>query len=677
MYNCSYKHSILNTITSYKSNFYINSLNDNQKTLLFFLFIESGLCIFEKKLELNNINEKEYNNLKVLLKRIIIRLLNKNKNQDLFLFNRFLFNKYKVVILLKSKLAFVGIFSSNSSNGFQNLLLIHLYISLINFKGDSINKINSFNKYLSNIKKDYNIFYNLQQFFEENKEKINKNVFKNISNIDLLELSIYDKYFLKYCILHFEKVFQFLIKREDIDLTYTKFLNLYIIDISSDQLILDLGKMQNSQNSNYYNNKNLFDEIIFHSHQLYESYTEKYNMKFTKSDSSHRFVKFECTSTYPRLLFIIRFIPILKGVIIVHIYYQKKLSRQSNSNNLSINHENRYKEVDLVFGSILNENDGIDLKYVMPKKLAEIEEFCEEFYVTTRNCDMFKLNASKKEFKYFNYNIINIINTMPIDVVNDNLQKIFEYINEKIKNKYMEEISNKNKKNAEKNTININVNNDNNSTINNKVNKNESLETIFNIDKNAIYKDLFEDNNTDRNIITSIPIIEKNNFSTINTNQNIIKILRESDNILKNKNSNQIREEKSIPNDIKTITLMSESNLLSKEDNCSKNIIFDDFSHVSDIKKNDSSKIRSKYIRKDNINIKKLKFQDLLNISSSKNPFSSLNNIKEKSKIVEESGSDMINKENSKNLIIKDDEENRIKKRSKLRLFDKNPEYPV
>ena len=581
------------------------------------------------------------------------------------------------MILLKSKLAFVGVFTSNSSGGFQNLLLIHLYISLINFKGDSISKINSLNKYLTNLKNNYNIYYNLQKFIEENKEKINNNAFKNISNIDLLELSIYDKYFLKYCILHFEKVFQILIKREDIDLTYTKFLNLYIIDINSDQLLLDLGKIQNIQNINYYNNKNIFDEIIFHSHQLYESYIEKYNMKFTKNDSSHRFIKFECTSTYPRLLFIIRFVPILKGIIIVHIYYQKKLSRHSNNNNISINNENKCKEVDLVFGSFLNENGGIDLKYVMPKKLIQIEAFCEEFYVTTRNCDMFKLNDSQKEFKYFNYNIINIINTMPIDVVNDNLQKILDYIKEKIKNKYIEEIENKNisKKNSENNTI-----NDENNKDNIKRDKNESLEKIFNIDKNAIYRDLFEENYMNRNNM-SIPINEKNN-STINTNQNIIKILRESDISLNNnykmkhKNSNQIKEDKSFPNEIKTITLMSESNLLSKEDDCSKNIIIDDFSHVSEIKK-ENSKIRSKYIKRDNINIKKIKFQDLLNNSSSKNPFSSLHNIKEKSKIIEESESDMINKENSKNLIIKNRDDNRGKIKNKLKLFDQNPEYPI
>jgi hypothetical protein len=138
-------------------------------------------------------------------------------------------------------------------------------------------------------------------------------------------------------------------------------------------------------------------------------------------------------------LFIIKFLPILKGIVIVHIYYQKKLSRNMNNNSLSINPDNRYKEVDLVFGSYLNENQGLDFKYVMPKKLTEIENFCKEFYITTRTCDLFKLNDPHKEFKYFNYNIINIINTITIDIKSSTQEKIFEFINDKIKKIYLEE----------------------------------------------------------------------------------------------------------------------------------------------------------------------------------------------------------------------------------------------
>ena len=667
MYIFSYKKPFFNTISSYKTLQYDTLINnDNQNIYFYFLFIKSGLCIFEKKFDNNNIfiNEEEYNNFKILIKIISTKLL-KNNDSDLFLFNRFLFNKFKIVILLKSKTASAGIFPINSSRGFQNLLLIHLYISLINFKGDSINKINSINKYIQYDKNNYNN-YSLYQFIEENKEKIKKNEFKNITNIDFLEISIYDKYFLKYCVLHFENIFKIITKREDIDLSYTKFLNLYIIDISSDTLLFDLAKIQNLLYRKYYKNNNLFKEILFHSHQLLQSYKDKYSMRFTKIDSSQRFVKFECTSTYPRLLFIIRFLPILKGIIIVHIYYQNKLSRMSN-NNISINQEAKYKEVDLVFGSYLNENGGIDLKYVMPKKLTEIEKFCEEFFITTRSCDMFKLNEPQKEFKYFNYNIINIINTMPIDVVNDDQQKIFDYINENIKNKYIEEYENNKKKLKIKDK-----NSENKDNFSSNIKSNESVDKLFLINKNYLYKDLFKTNND--KIICSIPINERNNnYSTIKSNKNIIKILRESDiSTNRNKNNNPKKEDKSIPSEVKTITLMSESKLISKDDDYSNNRMIDDFSLISEIKKKDNSRLKllSKYYKKDNINLKKMKFQDLLNNTSNNNFISSLQNLKEKSKIIEESEPDGINKDNSNNMIIKNEGEKNGKIRNKLKLFD-------
>ena len=553
------------------------------------------------------------------------------------------------------------------------MLLIHLYISLINFKGDSISKINSINKYI-NEKKDMKIYHTFNQFIEENKENIKSNILKSISMIDFLELLIYDRYFLKYCILHFEKVLTLLTQREDIDLTYTKFINLYMIDISTDEIIFDLDKMQKLINIKYYKNKNIYEEILYHSHQLYQSYIDKFSMKFAKGDSSHRFIKFECTSTYPRLLFIMRFIPVLKGIIIVHVYHQKKLSRISN-NNLSINQENRYKEFDLVFGSVLNETGSLDLKYIMPKKLMEIEKFCEEFFITTRNCEMFKLNEPSKEFKYFNYNIINIINSIPIDIANDDNEKIFEYIDEQIKSKYIEEYKKIiNKKNENDENIIVKEENKSNNIAINRINRNNSIDKFL-IDKNIIYKDLFENNSN----YINVQINEKNDYSTIKSNKNIIKLLRESDKIVNNnaikKNTNQAKENKSIPSDIKTITLMSESNLLSKDDECSKNIMIENLSLISDIKKNDSNNQRllPRY-KKDNINLKKIKFQDLLNNSSNKNAFSSLQNIKEKSKIMEESESDPIDKENSNNLMFKNEEESKGKLRSKLKLFDNNPE---
>ena len=59
-----------------------------------------------------------------------------------------------------------------------------------------------------------------------------------------------------------------------------------------------------------------------------------------------------------------------------------------------------------------------------------------------------------------------------------------------------------------------------------------------------------------------------------------------------------------------------------------------------------------------------------MNNSSSKNPYSGLENIKEKSKIIEECESDRINRQNTSNMPIKKEEEKKGKIRNKLKLFN-------
>ena len=628
--------------------------------------------------------------MRIIIQKIASKILNIsnsdniNKNKEvLFLFNRFIINNFKITIMIKSKIVSVGIFSLNSSRGFQNLLLIHLYVSLINFKGDSITKLHMINNYINNSNRvDY---FSFQEFRDEKNEEITNNNIKGVSRMDFLELSIYDNYFLKSCIIHFENVFNILTKREDINLTFTKFLNLYIIDISSENLLLDLNEVinndlyYNNMSNKYYKNKNIFKEILFHSHQLNDSYISKYGSRFIKGDTSQRFIKVECTSTYPRILFIIKFIPVLKGIIIVHVYFQSKLSR-GNNNNISMNHENKYKEVDLVFGSFFGENGEMDLKYVMPKKLGNIEKFIEEFFLTTRTSDLFKLNEPLKEFKYFNYNIIKIINSIPMELINSSFQKIFEYINDIIKSKYKEENEKNKKKKLKKkslynNTFEENNDNENNTLTIKKGRKNhgpdDSLDKIFLIDKKILYNDLFP-NQTEKFVTI------QNNFSTIKSNnKNIINILRESDSSIKNNNQRNkyIKEENTNPvkENTKTITLMSESNLISKDDEIINDDLSKDFSLISIIKKNENNNLlKLKYAKKENTNLKNLNLQDILNTSSSLKD----KNIKEKIKHTEESVSDLINKDfnSNKNINISIKKKNikskRGKPRSKLVLLD-------
>jgi hypothetical protein len=246
---------------------------------------------------------------------------------------------------------------------------------------------------------------------------------------------------------------------------------------------------------------------------------------------------------------------------------------------------------------------------------------------------------------------------MSIDIKSNTQEKIFEFINDKIKKIYLEEHN--------KNVIKIK----HCETKKEENNKNENEDNIFLIDKNMIYKDLFKNNNNDKNSTNQIND-KMINYSTIKSNKNIINILRESpqnsiNNIIKKKKENE---------EIKTITLMTESNLISKEDNCSNNVIIDNLSSlVSEIKKKDNKTISKN--KKENTILKKLKLQDLLNNSNSLNDISSSQYLKEKKKVREESESDLINKETSKNLMIQKENENKGKTRNRLKLFNNNIDF--
>ena len=179
----------INTINNTKN----NSINKNNKILNFYLFNSEGLCIFEKiyeKISLFPNEQQTYLNLKLILKNISHKLLKSNENTEDFIFYKLFFGKYKLVILLKSKIALIGLFSNSSTNYFQILLLIYLYIALLNFKGDSIQKIDHLNKYF-NYQNNLNDFVDLKLFSENNQERLKNNELKNINNSDFLELFIY------------------------------------------------------------------------------------------------------------------------------------------------------------------------------------------------------------------------------------------------------------------------------------------------------------------------------------------------------------------------------------------------------------------------------------------------------------------------------------------------------
>ena len=461
------------------------------------MFNSSGICILEKQNEILFTEIEEYNDYKLKIKNIAhLFFLHqqknsekiKNKNRDNIYINQidnnlgndFVFNyietaTFKILVLIKNDYTLVGTFPKSCSRQFQQLLLAHIFIGLNNFKGDINNisrKLNEFEEY------DEKSFTHIKSFYNSKKGLTTKEC------NDILEILIFENIFLKTLVAHFTKVFYEIFKKEDLNLKQTKLKNLYMVDISSSEVILDMVKLQgiksSQKNKKYYKSEKLFEEIIYQSKNMYNNYVKEYNMKFTSADSDFRFVKFECTSTYPRLLFIIRFVPVLKGISIIHVYSQKKLSR-NNDNNIQMEQGINCKEVDFIFGSFMKGNKNFEFKYGAPKKLEYIEKFMEEFYLTGRSSlNIFKVNNQNKKYKYVNYDIIGIINSFQISK-SMTIEEIFKNFKNKLKQEY--ERDQKIKKEKEKE---IDDNNSNNSDEQND-DSTKKIDKILLLNKETFY----------------------------------------------------------------------------------------------------------------------------------------------------------------------------------------------
>ena len=461
------------------------------------MFNSSGICILEKQNEILFTEIEEYNDYKLKVKNIAhLFFLHqqknsekiKNKNRDNIYINQidnnlgndFVFNyietaTFKILVLIKNDYTLVGTFPKSCSRQFQQLLLAHIFIGLNNFKGDINNisrKLNEFEEY------DEKSFTHIKSFYNSKKGLTTKEC------NDILEILIFENIFLKTLVAHFTKVFYEIFKKEDLNLKQTKLKNLYMVDISSSEVILDMVKLQgiksSQKNKKFYKSEKLFEEIIYQSKNMYNNYVKEYNMKFTSADSDFRFVKFECTSTYPRLLFIIRFVPVLKGISIIHVYSQKKLSR-NNDNNIQMEQGINCKEVDFIFGSFMKGNKNFEFKYGAPKKLEYIEKFMEEFYLTGRSSlNIFKVNNQNKKYKYVNYDIIGIINSFQISK-SMTIEEIFKNFKNKLKQEY--EKDQKIKKEKEKE---IDDNNSNNSDEQND-DSTKKIDKILLLNKETFY----------------------------------------------------------------------------------------------------------------------------------------------------------------------------------------------
>lgn len=532
------------------------------------MFNSSGICFLEKQIEILFSKTEEYNNYKLKIKRIghlfyqyqqKINEKEKNKKGDIIYINQvdnnsdndYIFNSietaiYKILILIKKEFILIGTFSKTCSRQYQQLLLTHIFIGMNNFKGD----IGTISKKLSEIENyNDNNFIHIKSFYN-NKERLNMK-----ESNDILEILIFENIFLKTLIVHYQNVFYQVFKKEDLNLKQTKLKNLYIVDLNNAKILLDMNKIQGikrkHQNKKFYKYDKLFEEILYQSKTMYNNYIKEFNFRFSNADSDFRFVKFECTSTYPRLLFIIRFVPVLKGLAIIHVYSQKKLSR-NNDNNIQMEQGINCKEVDFIFGSFIRGNRNFEFKYGAPKKLEYIEKFMEEFFLTGRSgLNIFRINNQNKKYKYVNYDIIKIINSFQI-TKNMSVEEIFQNYLNTLKQQYEKDSKAKKEKKQENDENNLN-NSDDDSDDNKKIDK------LFSLNKETFYKVLLNikleekipqpnKQNKSINIITDSLLNNNTNIEqNININ-NLVNINSERQNLIDGKaisfveNNDKIRE---------------------------------------------------------------------------------------------------------------------------------------
>ena len=550
LYDKNFCHKLYIITNKYYTNDYgLNSPSSEKLTLMnisnfklkeFFLFNNNGLLImnynFNKIFDSQSQNNKEESLIQHSL--ISLRKINQMNPKSNFIKYTIYLNNYKIIYMFQNNQILVGKFNNDLNNYYCYLCLKFIYISLINFKFDINEKLsilnpkteksNSKNKFLGHqkYKRIDDLFQNQNNLnINENEKKLvcsynndDSSEFQNNENSkfwnhhkysfsfnDYLEIKIYEKYFLRYLVLHFNKILEIISHREELFLHNINLKNVYYIDLEKQEIIFDFNKVNNQKlkkNMKFYKHEKIFKHCLLIAKKLeveYKSHLRSHSDLEYIEILIDNFGKFECTSTYPRYSFFIKYLPILSGIAVIHVYSQKKLSRQNennsintnlnlnqkyplNKNSLKLMNQNYYYEFLTIF---LNNNNKIDdnLKYFELEKIYNIQKFFFEFFIaSTKQNNIYYYLQKNRVPKYFNKDILNAINSVPASILQEkSVESIFFQINLKLEGLFLKKF--------------LNDTNKNNSSFKEKKNQKElnNISKIFEIEEDFILLDLFKD----------------------------------------------------------------------------------------------------------------------------------------------------------------------------------------
>ena len=167
---------------------------------------------------------------------------------------------------------------------------------------------------------------------------------------------IYETIFLSPIKNHYSLAIREVFRRYTLYINNILYKNFYLINLSNDDIILSLESIFDINSNGYMEmkipNKLIWSEILYHSHILKQDYIKKNKNIFQIENLQEFYTKIEIKATYPRLIYIIKFLPLLDGLALVYEYSQNKMSRFDGSEKSS------YQEYNIEYGYLFDEDNN-------------------------------------------------------------------------------------------------------------------------------------------------------------------------------------------------------------------------------------------------------------------------------------------------------------------------------
>ena len=210
---------------------------------------------------------------------------------------------------------------------------------------------------------------------------------------------------------HFSLAIKEVLRRYTLYINNIHYKNYYLIDLNSNQIILCLETLYDQNTNNDVKmkipNKIIWNEILFHAHNLKNDYIKKNKNIFQIENLQDFYTKIEFKATYPRLIYMIKFLPLLGGLALIHEYSQTKMSR--------IDGDSRgYEEFNYEYGYAFDEENNFktrNYEFLLdePDVLINIHFYIIECLLCNLdNIGVFVFN--KKQKIYFSEEVIKLIN---------------------------------------------------------------------------------------------------------------------------------------------------------------------------------------------------------------------------------------------------------------------------